>query len=174
LNRSRRLLDDVRGWAARDGAREAIVDGSTRLTYADLAAMSEQVAEDLQRAGLTPGARVAFLGTPGASFLVSQLATHAVGGVWLGLNPKYTAHEFAHVLADACPSLLVVDVGQDDRAVVQALEGLDRPPAVQRLRGSPISPTSPGRSQRRRPTCRLTSRCSSTPPGPPARPRAPC
>lgn len=80
------LLDLATGWARRDGRREALVAGEVRLTYSELMGWVERVAGKLSRAGLRPGDRVAFFGSPAAAFLVIELATHRVGGVWLGLN----------------------------------------------------------------------------------------
>ncbi|MBY0393277.1 MAG: AMP-binding protein, partial [Novosphingobium sp.] len=68
-------------WARRDGGREALVDGPLRLTYAQLAERITALAEVLSQHGLRAGDRVAFLGAPGAAFLISELATHKAGGV---------------------------------------------------------------------------------------------
>lgn len=128
-----RLVDLALGWARQDGARDMIVDGPARLTYREFGRQVQAVAACLTRAGLRPGARVAFLGGPGAAFLLSELATHLAGGVWLGLSPRYTASELEHVLVDAAPSLVVIDSDHDDAALLEALARLRLPPAVQQL-----------------------------------------
>lgn len=124
------LLALVEDWARRDGGREAVVAGADRLTYAALAARVAGAAEGLRRAGFRPGGCVAFLGAPGAAFLISQLATHAAGGVWLGLNPRYSAPELRHVLADACAALIVAESQYDLAALETARAALDPPPPL--------------------------------------------
>jgi acyl-CoA synthetase (AMP-forming)/AMP-acid ligase II len=128
-----RLLDFVTATARSEPRREVIAAGAERLGYAELARSVETAAAVLTQAGLQPGARVAFFGGPGAGFLVSLLAVHAARGVWMGLNPRYTAPELAHVLSDARPCLVYVETGWDATALFAALESLDPPPAIQRL-----------------------------------------
>jgi acyl-CoA synthetase (AMP-forming)/AMP-acid ligase II len=41
--------------------------------------------------------------------LISQLAAHLVGAVWMGLNPRYTAAELAPLLEDAQPAIIFVE-----------------------------------------------------------------
>ncbi|WP_072382831.1 class I adenylate-forming enzyme family protein [Novosphingobium sp. NDB2Meth1] len=118
-------------WARRDGGREALVDGPLRLTYAQLAERITALAEVLSQHGLRAGDRVAFLGAPGAAFLISELATHKAGGVWLGLNPRYTARELLHVVADSRPALIVAEGANDLTALHSALDEVADRPSVQ-------------------------------------------
>ncbi|GAB5482617.1 MAG: class I adenylate-forming enzyme family protein [Parasphingorhabdus sp.] len=120
--------------AREDPRREVIVDGSLRLSYGDLAQSIDKSSSALIQAGLRPGARVAFMGFPGAIFLTSELSTQMAGGVWLGLNAKYTVPELAYVLADAMPDLVFVEdrVGDICIANVLAAAGrLDPQPRIQ-------------------------------------------
>lgn len=86
---------------------EAAVEGSHRLTYAELAAEVARLAALLRGLGVQPGDRVAVLAPPSIDFLVSFLATTALGGVWLGLNPKHTRAELHYVLSDASPRVVL-------------------------------------------------------------------
>lgn len=128
-----RRLVDLAIEHARSGAGEAIVWDAGRLGYANLVRHAETVAASLKQAGLAVGARVAFLGSPGPAFLISQFATHLAGGVWFGLNPRYTAAELRHPMADAAPSLVVVDMDHDASALAEALSGIENSPRVQHL-----------------------------------------
>jgi acyl-CoA synthetase (AMP-forming)/AMP-acid ligase II len=122
--------------AREDPQREAIVTPAERLSYQTFAELIAQHAEALQAAGLRPGAPVAFLGLPGAGFLISELATQQVGGVWLGLNWRHTQAEIGYVLADARPSLILIEhaVGAEAIATVEAAAAtLDPPPALHRI-----------------------------------------
>ena len=41
------------------------------------------------------------------AFWILLLATLRVGGIWLGLNPKYRLGELSHVVSDSEPKLLL-------------------------------------------------------------------
>lgn len=113
-----RLFDRVRDVAARDPARELIVLGADRLTYRQVADAACALADTLRAAGLQSGARVAYLGSPGPGFLITQFAAHEAGAAWMGLNPRYTASELARLIEDAEPSIIFVE--QDARAGIMA------------------------------------------------------
>ena len=59
-----------------------------------------------------PGERIAVLSTPRVEFLVAWLAALRVGLVYVGLNPRYTYRELAHVIGDAKPSAIVLCCGK--------------------------------------------------------------
>ncbi len=117
-----RLIDRVVQIAAQDPARELIVAGNERLSYQDVADAARALASRLLLAGLQPGSRVAYLGSPGSGFLISQLATQLVGAAWMGLNPRYTAAELTPLLTDAEPSIIFVEhaAGENAEAEVRA------------------------------------------------------
>lgn len=87
-------------------AEAAWFEGATT-TYAELDARVDRFARSLMAAGVAPGDRVAVLSTPRPEYLVSLLAAMRVGAVWVGLNPKYTYRELAHVVTDSEPTLLL-------------------------------------------------------------------
>lgn len=127
------LPEFVFQWARREPTAEAVVAGTLRLTYSQLADRIDTLRLSLLAAGLIPGARVAHLGYPGADFLISALATQAAGGVWLGLNPKHTTPELQYVLEDSQPALVVIEKDVGDaatRACRDAVEALQVCPAV--------------------------------------------
>ena len=84
---------------------EAMVFGERRFNYAELEELVERCADALAALGVQSGDRVATLSTPRPEFLVTLLATLRVGGIWVGLNPKYTAREIDYILADCRPAL---------------------------------------------------------------------
>jgi acyl-CoA synthetase (AMP-forming)/AMP-acid ligase II len=75
--------------------------------YAELNAALDAFARALVALGLQPGDRIAVLSTARPEFLVSWLGALRVGVVWLGLNPRYTYRELAHVVGDAQPRVLL-------------------------------------------------------------------
>jgi acyl-CoA synthetase (AMP-forming)/AMP-acid ligase II len=109
MTRYKRLVDVAAAIAKSDPSREAIAASDVRLTYGELLELSQSCAMQLMSAGLEPGSRVAFLGRPAANFAVCEFATHLAGGVWLGLNPKYTERELTYVISDAKPSIIFFD-----------------------------------------------------------------
>ena len=87
--------------------RLALVDGSSRLTYAELDRLSTSAALALAGAGLTVGNRVALqLGT-GTDFAVLYLGALRAGLVAVPVNPSYTQREIEHLISDSGADLLL-------------------------------------------------------------------
>ena len=130
------LADVVARTARSAPSREAVVDADVRLSYSQLLDAATQHARALSAAGLAPGARVAHLGAPGAVFVVATLGTSLAGGVWSGLDPRWTAAEMARALDGLDPSLLLVDATLPQpvhSALRQALERTDRRAVVRHV-----------------------------------------
>lgn len=85
----------------------ALVLGEQRWTYAALASAIESLASAMVAAGVVRGDRVATLQVPHPDFLVALLATASIGGIWVGLNPRYQLRELRQVIEDAAPKLLL-------------------------------------------------------------------
>lgn len=105
---------------------EAAVDSDRRVTFAQLAREVAQIAALLQRLGVGKGSRVAVLAPPSIDFWASFLATTALGGVWLGLNPKHTRAELKYVLDDASPAVVLARSHIADRDYREDLHALMR------------------------------------------------
>jgi acyl-CoA synthetase (AMP-forming)/AMP-acid ligase II len=102
-----RISDYPRAIARITPEAEALVLGDARIGYRALADRVDALARALLAAGIRKGDRVATLQTPHPDFLVAFLATAAIGGIWVGLNPKYRLEELAHVIQDSRPSVLI-------------------------------------------------------------------
>ncbi len=98
-------------------------DGRT-LSYGELKQRVDELARALLAAGIQRGDRVATLSPPHPDFLITFLATASIGGVWLGLNPRYTRGEYAYVLADAAPAILFCRTRIGDRDYRADIAGL--------------------------------------------------
>lgn len=85
------------------------------LSYRVLSDLVHRMCGSLAAMGLQPGDRVAVLCTPRPEFLITLLAAFRLGLVWVGLNPKYTYRELAHVVRDSRPSALLSMVEVDGR-----------------------------------------------------------
>lgn len=102
-----RLGDYVGLWGAQRPDAVAWVDDTTQVTYRRLAEEVGALARALRAAGLEPGDRVGVLGRPSGAAYTAYLATVAAGGVFFGLNPKYSLRELDFVVRHARPELLV-------------------------------------------------------------------
>lgn len=110
-----RLIDILARAAETTPNREAAVCSRRRLSYAALNEEVRRCASALAAAGVRAGDRVATLAPPNTDFLITFLASTALGAIWLGLNPKHTRRELAYVLNDAAPSIVFVQTPIADR-----------------------------------------------------------
>ncbi|WP_245980860.1 class I adenylate-forming enzyme family protein [Hydrogenophaga borbori] len=78
----------------------AVVVGERRLSYGELAAMVQGIAETLQVEGVRPGDRVVLLLDSGAEYVAALHAVWRLGAVAVPLGPQTKAAKLAHVLAD--------------------------------------------------------------------------
>ena len=85
---------------------EAVIFADQRLSYRQLAEQVSHCAKALLARGLEKGDRVAVLSTSRLEYWITFLATTQVGGIWLGLNPKYRLAEMRYVVDDAQPKFL--------------------------------------------------------------------
>jgi long-chain acyl-CoA synthetase len=103
------VSDLVRRAARATPDRLALVDGTTRLTWAELDARVSAAAVALRAAGLDDGDRLALqLGT-GVDFVLLYLGAGRAGLVVVPVNPAYTLPELTHVLNDSGARVLVAD-----------------------------------------------------------------
>ena len=63
---------------------------------------------------LQQGDRVCVLTNPCVDFAISLFATVSLGGIWLGLNPKYKARELEYILEDSDPNLILIEQSLKD------------------------------------------------------------
>ena len=86
--RARRLYAD----------REAVVDGSRRLTYRQFFDRCDRWSAALQRLGVRPGDRVATVAPNTHAQLESFYAVPQIGGVTVPINYRLTAEDFAYII----------------------------------------------------------------------------
>jgi acyl-CoA synthetase (AMP-forming)/AMP-acid ligase II len=80
------------------GDRQAIVDGSTTLSFADLAERVDEAARALIASGIASGDRVAIWAPNMWEWIVCALAIHSAGGVMVPINTRYKGIEAAYLL----------------------------------------------------------------------------
>ena len=89
MRRARRLF----------GSKEAAVDGSVRVTYEELFDRCDRWSAVLQRLGVKPGDRVAYIASNTLANLESFYAVPQIGAVLVPINYRLTADDFAYIIA---------------------------------------------------------------------------
>ncbi|GAA0961913.1 putative fatty-acid-CoA ligase FadD [Virgisporangium aurantiacum] len=97
----------VEAAAAAYGDREAIVDGATRIRFAELAGQVDGFARAVMAAGVEPGDRVAMWAPNGWRWVVAALGAVRAGAVLIPLNTRYKGAEAAYILNRTKARLLV-------------------------------------------------------------------
>ncbi len=80
------------------GDRAAVVDGELRLTYAQFLDRCDRWSSALQRLGVRPGDRVAYLAPNTHAQLESFYAVPQIGAVLVPLNYRLTADDFVYLI----------------------------------------------------------------------------
>jgi acyl-CoA synthetase (AMP-forming)/AMP-acid ligase II len=120
-----RISDWVAFHAARKPDERALVLGARRWTYRELALEVDQFARALLAAGVAKGDRVALLSNPRPECFLALLATASIGGITLGLNPKFPIDELRYFVGDAEPKLLIGIGREGDGDHAEVLRRLD-------------------------------------------------
>jgi long-chain acyl-CoA synthetase len=90
------------------------------LTFAQVDRYSDDFAAFLrEKLRLEPGARVAIQIPNGLAYPVVAFGIFKAGCVLVNVNPLYTAHEMAHLFADAEPAAIIAIDVFTDKLVVQ-------------------------------------------------------
>ncbi len=128
------LIPDYLAWyAERTPDATFLIEDERRLSFAETAREVDRWAAALVGAGIEPGDRVGVFGDPCPEFLVALLAILSVGGVYVGLNPKYTEGELEHVVSDSGARLLL-GIAADRPEQAGKLEALrETVPTVERV-----------------------------------------
>ncbi|MEU8589148.1 FadD3 family acyl-CoA ligase [Streptomyces sp. NPDC048664] len=98
----------VRSAARRYGDTEAVVEGRTRISYAELGARVERAAAACMASGVGVGDRVAIWAPNSLDWIVSALGAVCAGAVLVPLNTRFKGAEAAYVLHRSRARLLFV------------------------------------------------------------------
>ncbi|MGW3422660.1 fatty acid--CoA ligase family protein [Streptomyces phaeochromogenes] len=98
----------VRGAAERYADVEAVVEGRTRVSYAELGARVERAAAACVANGVNPGDRVAIWAPNTLDWIVSSLGAVSAGAVLVPLNTRFKGTEAAYILSRSRAKLLFV------------------------------------------------------------------
>ena len=115
--------------------REGVVDGAQRWTYGDFFDRCDRWSSALQRLGVKPGDRVAYIAPNTHAQLESFYAVPQIGAVLVPINFRLVADDFRYLIQHSgakvvCASadfLDAVDSIRDDLKEVTHFVALDRP-----------------------------------------------
>jgi acyl-CoA ligase (AMP-forming) (exosortase A-associated) len=113
----------LRTSAARVPAKDAVVQGTSRLTYAELARQVSGLAEGLRRAGVTRRDRVGFYLDHSMSQVISLFAISRTGGVFVPINALLVPAQVAHIVSD-CAMKGLVTTSAKLAQLLPALKGI--------------------------------------------------
>lgn len=104
-------VEQLLGEAAleRFGSRLALVSGTERVTYAELAGRVRRASGALASLGVHAGDRVLFLMRDTPEFAAAWLGAVRMGAVAVALNNKLSEADYRHILADSQARLVVVE-----------------------------------------------------------------
>jgi acyl-CoA synthetase (AMP-forming)/AMP-acid ligase II len=122
------IPDALANAVERFGDDEALVDGSTRLSFRQLASQVDLTAQALVASGVQVGDRVALWAPNSAEWVVTSFAVYAVGGVLVPLNTRYRGAEAGHVLRTSRARILFTVtelLGTDLVALLADVPGLE-------------------------------------------------
>jgi fatty-acyl-CoA synthase len=89
--------------------RIAVVDGERRLTWKEFSQRVRRLAAALQRAGIRPGERVAYLAFNTLELLEAHYGVPLAGAVLVAMNTRLTQEEIAYILEHSGARLVVAD-----------------------------------------------------------------
>ena len=100
-----------RSMVDRFGSAPAIIDGATRLSYAELANHALALTEEFRSRGVSQGSRVAVLAQPGTEALVALLATALIGAVHIPIDANNPPERIKLLLELADPVVVCTTAG---------------------------------------------------------------
>src|SRR5205823_6755423 len=86
-----------------------LITGNQRISYEDLDASSNRVANALIATGVMPGDRIAMLARDSVAAVIMLFGVAKAKAVLININWRLTADEIACILCDGAPCLLLVD-----------------------------------------------------------------
>lgn len=115
------------------GEREGLVEGTRRLTFADLAAAADAAARGYLALGVDPGDRIAIWAPNMADWVIAALGAFRVGAVVVTVNTRFKGAEAAQVIDTAQARLLVTVTDFLDTDYVSMLDEAGTPACVERI-----------------------------------------
>jgi amino acid adenylation domain-containing protein len=106
--------------AARSPRRPAVAVGERSLSYAELDALSNQVARTLLAQGVAAGDRVGILAPKSAASVVALFGVLKAGACYVPLDPKSPAPRLAAIMSDSGIGVVLADQASSQQAAALA------------------------------------------------------
>ena len=114
-------IDFLRRARKLHGGREAVIDGAERWTYDQFGGRCDRWSSALQRLGVKPGDRVAYIAPNTHAQLESFYAVPQIGAVLVPINFRLVADDFRYLIQHS--GARVVCVGADHITAVDSIRG---------------------------------------------------
>ncbi len=95
--------------------KQALFSDPRTLTFGEIAAEANQVANALKACGVRPGEYVGLLAHDSAEWVACFFGTLKIGGIHIGMNTLLTAAEYDYILKDSRARVLIVGEALWDR-----------------------------------------------------------
>lgn len=103
---------------------EALVVGSERVTYGELASRSWEMAKSFAGLGVRPGQHVGVLMPNSVNFVIALFGASLIGAVVVPINTRYRSTELRFILVDAQLTTVVIsDIKSEVRDLAELLTG---------------------------------------------------
>lgn len=135
--RARDLVALVHATACRTPDAVAVHHAAGSLTYRALVRTAEAVANELRTRGVGRGSLVGIAMGRTPALAPSILGVLRSGAAYLPLDPRWASGRSTSILAEAQPSIVLVDDVGSVLAVPAAIERLDPRPLIERAQASP-------------------------------------
>ncbi|MFZ2176126.1 MAG: AMP-binding protein [Rhodococcus sp. (in: high G+C Gram-positive bacteria)] len=139
------LMWSLRRAAGLQNGSVSVVDGSTRLSYAELLSWCDRLASALARRGAVRGDRIAVLGMNSAEYVAAYFGVPAAGYILVPLNARLADAELIEVMQDCEPAILVADDTHRSRAEALTESSGTGCVTFEQLLGEPADATISGR-----------------------------
>jgi acyl-CoA synthetase (AMP-forming)/AMP-acid ligase II len=134
------LVDAMDAVVAAFGEREAYVDGTRRITFADWIAAADGVAAELAVRGVRPGDVVVIALPPSIDYAIAYAAIVRLGAIASGLNVRLGPREVTAICACAPPVLALVDERTPLAGLPEGTERLTRHQLADATHRAPLPP----------------------------------
>ena len=128
-------VGDLVDRAAAEASGDAVVFPGERVTFPQLAELTDRVARSLRALGVGPQDKVGILMPNQLDFVAALLGASKLGAVPVPINGRFKAHELSHVVAHADIRVLLSAAGPEDAVDFPALLGQVFPDAAGQVPG---------------------------------------
>ena len=144
-------IGDLVDGAAAESDGDAVVFPGERVTFPELAALTDRFARSLRGLGIGPGDKVGILMPNQLDFVAALVGASKLGAVPVPINGRFKEHELSHVIAHADIRVLLTATGPGATVDYPALVAGVFPDAAGRQPGSLRPESAPSAALARAP-----------------------